>query len=83
MTIFFILELTHYIQLCVAMVINASLLEQLEKQWQEDNFLGRSDILDVASEGRWSDGEPKRVAGMDVLLWRPLSNLKQQRRRDL
>ena len=50
------------------MAIGAYLLEQIEQQWQDDDFFGRSDypdILDVAPEGWWSDGEPDPVAGVD------------------
>ena len=43
-------------------------VEQIEQQWQDDDFFGCSDypdILDVAPEGWWSDGKPDPVAGVD------------------
>ena len=63
------------------MAISASLLEQIEQQWQADDFFGRSDypdILDVAPEGWRSDGEPDPVAGVDELFLEPRSDLKKR-----
>ena len=44
------------------MAISASLLKQLEEQWQTDEFFGCSlERLGVAPEGWWTDGENPEV----------------------